>query len=424
MTILSTALTWGKFTVGSGGGLTEYPIVQAPLVEQHEHHAVEGGSATVRRSVKWSFTSMADAANEGAVPALKNTIQALAGIGRAVTVTENGPAGGTARVLPVPGTSGCMAGSPRVMVEIVGASGITVEFRVKAEAEFEGAADGDGMVSHEWTIDTRTSEFGVGTVVRRGSVRVEFGDSAAAWVESEVFDGARTAAEGAGRPFVTRVTVGVDGAACTYEYTDGPARAGGFGAGVTQAEVTDRTERSLEGRITRSVSGYAMGTGAADFIEDQVPDGPFVLTRRSISAARVPDGRRDFSFEGIGGAEVYGFDGVVISFRHEVEEIGGGREQAAAEYADADPLLFYRERRAFFYSERITVEFAGETFAGAEGSSLFPFTGALVEAALATRQRFRRGGGTLIRRLECVRVFVFDEAITVPEPLTLPGLDP
>lgn len=426
MTAFARHLDIGKITVGASA---EMPI--SKLTERHAHESPEGENGAKLIRTTWSIESYAIAASEAAVGQLKETLKTnLTKRGEAVVLIERADAG-----TPVPATrtlaaggsvGGPLPGYPRCQVETMpdDSSGPFVTFRLTVESVAPAAGLSD-PVWHDHETTTSTDQSEAETTRRTGTVRVANGSSAESWVRTNVIDPARAAADAAGRRFSDRVTVGLDTAQCSYEYTDQEPGSNGYGGGgIDDASVTVREQRVRDGGSVERVTGYAVGTSASTFAENQRPsqDNFRVIVKDQVSSPSVPQGRVDFDFEVRIGKTVPSLfnDAVVFEYRHSIREQGGGAPILSADRFNALPRLFRGRNTPYAYVETATVVYMPQT-----AINIFAQTG--MSASLDTdnihgapdRDVTRDADGFYTATI-AIR-YRFDSEQTMPTPRTIAG---
>ena len=407
-----------SFAVGASG---PYPALR--IQEEHGREGAEGQSHAALRTLRWTIHGAAQAANDAALAALVAALEAaLTTRGVAVTITE---LGGTPRTMPAPGAGGSLPGWPRTAFRTLpdASMGVWQEFEVIAETRVPvGGAGGDAnLVMHDWT---RTIEDAAGSpsTRQRGSVRVVngFAGGAAAWIESNVLDAARDAAQTAGRRFTSRVTVRADAASAEYEYADEPPAAGQFGGpGVTAGEVIDRTETQREGRRVRTVSGHFVGTGASALAEAQRPaGGDEFIARETISAPRQPDGRVDFHFESLKGATDGAFPGAVLfAYDETIAQVAGGRSMRGAAFANRAPIVWQGDEDPYVYEQRTRIDYRGTHI---DPDNVPPLLAIANRVGRPVVSRSTRGG---VHSVTVSQAFAFTAPVaTLPAPKEVVGL--
>lgn len=416
MTMYDELKALGKVQVGPDGS-AEYGIVRSVFSLNEAITPREGipaSAGTGGRRVTWRLSVVAHADTMADVPALVASMTVnLNQVGKRVRLTLNG---GTARDLPAEGAAGgSIAGYPRCEASIDQVSGTAVSASLAATTIIPAAIGGgglnDSLVYDDHKIETTIDDQELVTVRRSGELRVVngFSGGAAAFVTTNIITAARAAATTAGRSFTSKITQGREAAVCTYEYSDQQYSATSGGAGVTFAEVSDRTARVIGGRTEQTISGYALGASATTFAEGlrPEPDDPDLLIGDEVSAPRSTDGRVEFSFRVLKGAT--GVDDtpegcVVFGYSEGFGLLSGGRTLQPSEYPSAAPLLIFGSRGTYLYEQVTRIEYRGCDEADMEEAEI---VGPLVEsgAVLAGTpivRHERTGSGTImttIRRL-------------------------
>lgn len=412
MTIISDLIPVSSLKVGDPG--TAYACTR--FEREVEVTGPEHSSAAAYRRERWTAVCHAQAASVDAVAALWETIRGhFVRRGERVTLTTwTG-----SRTLPETGTpSGVeersVEGYPTVSIaEIADRSfGTWLTFTVRAETLVPLVGVGD-VVEHDYTVQESEGETGLITVSQRGRVRMKNGTSARAWVDENVIDDARAAAEAEDHAFSVRYTQGLDPAVIDYEYTDADRTTAG-GGGLSDARVEDRTSQSVEGRIVRTVSGYAQGPGAATYAASQEPEpSPTLLQiRRDVSQPSVPEGRVNFTYEFLTGVEHVSFPGIIIfNYQETIEQVSGGRSAQVQEFYDAVPEIRLGTQAAYVYGQQTAIEFTGDW-------ADHGITCAFDTAYLAREPSIRKSGGQQgLRRVAMTFVIVSPEAVDpLPDP--------
>jgi hypothetical protein len=367
MSVLTRQLAIGSFTVGGSAAM---PVVK--IAERHEHESPEQANGAKLLRTTWTIDSYAIAATAQDLGALKQTIiDRLTKRGEAVVLIERADAGtpdpGTRTLAAGGSTGGPLLGYPRCSVELLpdDSYGIKLAFRctIESVAPATGLTD---PIWHEFETATDTDRSESVTIRRSGRVRVANGSSAETWVRTNIIDPARADADTDGRRFTDRVTVGLDAAECTYEYTDQEPGPNGFtGGGIEDASVTVRERRQRNGSSTETTSGYAIGSSATTYAENQRPSvNAFrVIVNDQIGAPSIPEGRVDFSYEVRIGKTVPGLfsDAVVFEYSHSIAKGGGGRRIQSAPRITGIPRLWLGRNEPVAARETMTVVFLPQT---------------------------------------------------------------
>jgi hypothetical protein len=307
-----------------------------------------------------------------------------------------------------------MRGYPRVRVSLTpeDSVGPVQFFEVIAETS-EPLNNGSNLAEHAQSTEVRVSQGGRETRTIRGTVLLTpaAAGTARAWVEANVLPGAVTDAGTLNLGVERRFTIGDDAKRCDYEITLAPItpQSGGGGT-IIIAEVNDATEINDEQRTQRTVSGYAVGDGAAAYAESQRPAGAGeVVTRENISAPRWPDGRISFNFVALKGVINEDFPGApVLSVRESIEDASPGQPVRAATFVNGAPILYYAETQPFRYRQSTSIESLGE-LAGPP-SLLLSADNLAAEPSL----RIERSG--VIVRTSLTAEFVSPTPLTLPSP--------
>lgn len=425
MSVYTRQLAIGSFTVGGSAAM---PV--AKLSERYEHQAEEQANGAKLIRSTWTIDSYALAVSEAAIGALKETLRArLTKRGEAVVLIERADAGTpdpATRTLAAGGSAGGpLAGYPRCSVEFLPdeSAGIYLAFRctIESVAPASGLSD---PVWHEYEITVDTNESEAQTTRRTGRVRVANGSSAESWVRTNVIDPARAAADTAGRRFTDKVTVNLDAAECTYEYTDAEPGPNGFGGGggIEDASVTVRERRTRTGGSIETTSGYAVGSSATTYAESQRPatDNFRVIVRDDIGAPSIPDARVDFSYEVRVGKTVPSLFGsiVVFEFTHSYSVAGGGTPINSAPRFDGPARLWAGRNEAIPAREAMSIVFLNP-------SSIDVFAQAGMQPSLDTDFRSGAAQYSVNRDRDGFFVasagydYVFQTGPTLPAPRTI-----
>lgn len=359
MTITADLIAVRSLAVGNPG--TAYPCTRFDRTIRVVGPEQTGGFAY--RHETWQARCHAAAANVAAVAPLWETIRGhFVSRGQRVTlatwtITLILPEDGA----PVDTEERSIAGYPTVAITPLDelSYGTWLSFDVQAETMVAVVAE-DDLVEHDYTVEEEEDEDGLVTLTQRGRLRVVNGGSARDYLDDNIVDAARTAASGAGQGFRVRYTQGLDAALVEYQFVAAPFSGGG--SGVTSATSVDRTQRSNDGTIRRTVRGNAKGPGAASYAASQEP-APLdneIFTRKDVSDPSVPDGRVDFTYELAVGVEDAGFPGIYIfRIQESIAEVAGGRDLVAAQYFSGAPILRNGLEREYIYVQTTTVEFLG-----------------------------------------------------------------
>lgn len=419
MTISEDLIAVASLKVGSAG--TAYPCTR--FMRTVTVIGPEQSSAVTYRHEKWTATCHHVAANLAGVASAWETVRSDFGK-RGQRVTHATWTTGL-RVLPETGTptgaeERSIAGYPTVdIAEVADETYATwMTFIVEAESMIP-VLDQNGVAEHDYTIVETENDQGLISTTQRGTVRLVNGSSAREWVDTEVIDIARAAAGTAGHAFSIRYTQGLDEAAIGYEFTASD-RTGGGGIGVSEERIEDRTARTGQGRVVRTVSGYAQGPNGptiSAYVATLEPasSATVIRIRRDVSQPSVPENRVSFAFELLTGVQDARFPGIVIySYTEAIEEAGGDREAMVQTFFDAAPSLRMGVRQPFVYTQTSTIEFIG-------GWADHGITSAFDIGLYARGPRQSRSGGQFgLRRVSMSFAFVSPTLITpLPAPLEI-----
>jgi hypothetical protein len=397
-------------SVAVGGG-TAYPVVRSRITTRVEGPEQQNGEAY--RVERWELTCHAFAADDASVATLSETVRThLCKRGAAVVLTEWA---GT-RTLAAGGTpGGGLPGYPVVELadEPERCFGVLLTFTLSVESRIPQPVT--GLVEHDWERTEETDEDGDVSITQRGTYRVTNGDDAQTEAQSEVIDAAQTAAESADQTFRLRWTLGPDASVVRYEFTAADKGFSGA-AGVSEAQLTDRTSKDNNGRVVRTISGYAVGSGAAAWIASQAPtaDATNIIVRRETSPAGVPDGRLTFLWEVLTGVEDPQFaDIIIFGFGETIDESEQVEVLTAAAYLGRDPVLRYAVKAPSLYTQRTRVDFLGSWAA-----AITAITGLFDDENLVTvPRRVLSAGPHGLKTLDYTAVYMYATALTPkPEP--------
>lgn len=406
MTLSGNLIAISSVSVAGG---TAYPVVRSRVTTRYE--GPEGQDTVAYRVERWELTCHAFAADAGSVGAMSETIRDdLCGRGQVVTLTE----WAGSRELPAAGANGSLAGYP--MVELADVPddcfGQVLTFTLVCETRIPQPGTG-GLVEHTWERTEETDPEGDLSITQRGTYRVANGGSARDDAQTEIITPAETAADDADQTFRIRWTMGPDSSVVTYEYT---AQDKGYAEadGVVEAQLTDRTIINNEGRVVRTVSGYAVGDSAQSWIDTQapIPDATNILVRKESSPASIPEGRVTFSFELLTGVTDVQFPGITIfGFAESIDEAEQVEQIVADTYLGSDPQLRYGEKQASSYIQRTRVSFIGTWAAG-----IAAVTGLFDDENLLTVPRVRRDAGAYgIKTIDYTAIYVYPTPVS-PKP--------
>lgn len=412
MSLLSRLNPLGSFTVGPSA---TYPVLS--FTEREERITPDNQTVEAELISTWTIESLAVAASEAALQTLQATLRdELARIGQTVTVTI---LAGTPRTLAAPGTggsSGAQVGWPRCALDITPESsfGVIQRFRLTVESRSNIAA---ALPVHDWTRTESTGPEGEVTITQRGSVRVAVGSVAREWAQTNVVTPARDDAATDGLGFAVRWTLSPDASRAEYEFTAAPLPPDTWGAGapagVTIGQVEDRTREAREGRIERSISGFAEGPGATAFAESYRPPASGaqgLLVRAELSAPAEPSGRVTFSYETLVGVTDPNFAGLeIFGFSETISETPGGRKIQAALYDNAEARLYRGVNEPWRYTQETSMLFRGDWSA----ASITPRMDA---ENLVGSPRIRRADNAGVRSISVVHEFEYPNAQAMPAP--------
>lgn len=403
-------------SVAVGGG-TAYPVVRSRITTRYE--GTEQQNDPAYRVETWELTCHAFAAAAGDVGTLSETIRTdLCQRGAAVVLTE----WAGSRTLPAGGAAdGSLPGFPTVELadEPERCFGNVLTFTLRCEARIP-QHDLAGLVEHGYERTEETDEDGDVRITQRGTYRVANGSDAKAAAQTAVIDPAQADATANDRNFTVRWTLGADAALARYEYQAWDKNF--VAANVTEAQLTDRTTRTAEGRITRTISGYAIGSGAQAWIDAQAPtpDATNILVRKETSPASVPDGRLNFLWEVLTGVTDAQFPNITIfGFRESIEEAENVDALTAATYLNRDPVLRYIERQPSLYTQRTRIDFLGSWAEGvAAVTQLFD------DANLVTAPRRTLSAGPYgLKTLDYTAVYMYETPVVLkPDPREIPAV--
>jgi hypothetical protein len=310
----------------------------------------------------WRIKAWAVAASRAERAALQNTIaDTIALRGQSVTVTVFG----VDREMDL---ADAMLGYPRVRAAMLpeDSVGPIQFFEVTAETvePIDNDAGSEGLAEHAQTTETRVNQGGRETRTIRGSVMLipTAPGTAKEWVIANVLPDAVADAATLNLGVEQRFTVGDDGKRCEYEITlDEKTPASNGGGGITFAEVTDASEVNDEGRIQRTVAGYAVGSSATTFAASQAPAGAGeVVVRQNVSQPRDPDGRVNFSYTALKGVDSLDFPGApLLSVRETFTRVSSGSPVNEARFVNSSPILYSAGSVAFRYRQSTEIESLG-----------------------------------------------------------------
>lgn len=409
-----------KITVG---GSAEYGVVSSRATTRIS--SPEGQTRESYRETVWDIECLTTINDPTTISALKATLASeLARIGQTVTLHEFSQT----RVLAAAGVGGTLPGYPITEVgEIVPRSfGVAQAFTLKVTTRV-GIADGSNIVEHTSSTETTVNTDGTSSTTVRGSLRMAPGQNAVAYINTNIFDPARTQADIDGDVVISRVgnREDADAAAADYTYTVSPQGTNGPDAsGVTRGSVEDKITKDKSGRRTRVISGYAVGPNATTYAGSQKvnPTSTLILLREEgPTTPSIPDGRVAFRYEyAFGYASASYPDITILRLDGTVVDAGsGGRGVIAAQYHDGDPVLRLGLKREYRYSESIQLEFIGE-FADAMESIDHQFDADNLDG----QPSIRMGASGLIKTISVGWNFVYAQPYTgtLPTPQTIDGV--
>lgn len=418
MALIDNLNAIGNVVVGAGGSASAaYPVLRRKRTTSVA--GPEDQSAASYREEVWELRCVTFAASEAAVATLNETLRTtLCQRGAIVTLTEHG----TTRTLPAAGgAGGSLPGYPSIeLVDDETASfGTVLYFTLRCTTRVPAATGGSGnLVEHSYERSEEIDATGLTTIRQSGTVRTINTVTARTWAQTNIIDAEVTAAASANQTFSIRWTSNADTALARYEFTRAPT--GALVSGVSEYQIEDNTERTVEGRVVRTIRGRARGTDAVTFAEGLEPSLTTneILTRASVSEPSEPEGWVSFAYDTLIGALDANFTGlVIVSFRQSISDIGGARDMEVSRFYDAAPLLMYGVQKEWRYLERTTMEFIG-TWIGGLAIDATMDTDYLVQQAEPIT--YDAGGG--IRRLEVTREYAFPTQQTAPAPYEIPGL--
>lgn len=431
---LSVLLQHGSIQVGAAGDARAASAVYPLVGEYREEHAPEqddalSGIAYERITIRTRIVAVAPSAAE-TQQTVSNVCADLTRRGQRVRLIEHG---GSARDLAAQGgASGAVRGYPLVSVvqDKSKSRGSWLEFSVTIETLVPvpaGAVSGYNLVQHTWTMRKTRNADGTDTIRRSGSVRVRNDQSAETYITAIILDVA-AAARPAGSRWEHDVTIGDDASIAEYEYTIGPPDGSSPGSSVTRAETTSSLSKSVEGRRVRTVSGFALGDGAAAYASGKRPtaSATLVLTGEEIGEPREPDGRVDYRFTAITGVagDTVGFPAGSVIFRYteSILPITGGRQVVYTRFAEIAPIRRMTELEEYAYEQVIEVEWRNATLAAIVGSTpcSMPATWSADDLVAQPRIGERVAGG--VRSTTIRRVFASPTPLTVPAAREVLGL--
>ena len=415
MTITSTLNAIGNVVVDvTPNASAAYPVIS--IRRTTKVTGAPGVNAESYREESWEMRCLAFAAASTAITALNETLRTeLAKRGARVTLDE----WGTSRTLPEGGIAGgSLPGFPEI--ELIDSEtesfGPMQAFTLRATTRIPIVAV-DNLVEHDYTRDESTDADGKVSIKQSGTVRVANGQDARTYAQTNFVDPEAAAAASNNQAFTIKWTIGQDSATVQYDLGRAP-RDSTLPGNVVEASVTDRTNTTAEGRIVRTISGWAKGSGAQAYVDGLkvAPTSTNILRREDSTPATVPDERINFTYEYLQGAVDANWPNlVIVSFEQSIDLQPGGSQVQAATYFDADPVLRATDRRPWVYVERTSMEFVGSWTAWDVNTTMDP--NFLVNVGAA--QFSARGG---IKRGVLTRTYMFPTQQTTPAPYELAPL--
>lgn len=431
---LARLLQHGSIVIGVAGDTRGASAVYPLVGEYREEHAAEqdeslSGIAYERITIRTRVVAVAPTAAE-VQQTVASVCADLTRRGQRVRLVEHG---GDPRDLAAEGGSGgAIRGYPVVSVvqDKSKSRGSWLEFALTIETLVPvpaSAVSGYNLVQHTWTIRRTRNTDGTDTTRRSGRVRVRNDQSAEAYAIAVILDPAE-AARPAGTSWTRELGLSDDASTCEYEYTIGPSDGSSPGSSVTKAETTSTLSKSVEGRRVRTVTGYALGTGATTYASSKRPtaSATLVLTGEEISDPREPDGRVDYRFTAITGVaqdgSVFHSGSVIFRYSESIAPISGGRDTLYTRFAEVRPIRRLGELQEYAYEQVIEVEWRNATLAQilASAGCSMPSGWSADDLLFAPRVGERVGGG--VRSTTIRRVFASPTPLTVPPAREVLGL--
>ncbi|MFM9958432.1 MAG: hypothetical protein ACKVZJ_10170, partial [Phycisphaerales bacterium] len=334
--------------------------------------------------------------------------------------------GGTARVLKAAGdvtglgtgagTTTQSGGWPIVSIAFDEARsvGAVVFFTLTIEARevvFNAVSSGYNVVRDPESREWKKDEGGRAYLKVSGEIELKPGQDAEAYVRTVILDPARTTAQAAGDEFVeTRTRRDRDTAFCAYSYErKAPSfGGGGGGTGATVVDEDDVTARTVEGRVTRTISGTVTGANALTTAQGRKlspTPANHVLEREDIGVPNTQSGSVRYSYVYQTGTAGTGALSGTVFFRYSqsVEQSGGERDVMVGEFDNADPIKGFGVRRIARYVERTDIEFTGTVPSVA---NLPRATNLDAADQVSARGITRRAAGAGMRAMSLVRVYM------------------
>lgn len=410
MTITTDLKAISKVKVGTSA---DYAVVRISINTKRV-----GPETQTRESyeeIKWDLECLAEITLPTSITALNETLRSeLAKIGLAVTLTELG----TSRNLPASGAGGSMIGYPRTEI---------TDIPDRSFAQFQAFSfsaisripfvDGEGIIEHTTQTDTSTSSTGIVETSVSGKLRMEQGNDATTYINTNIIGPARTAAETLGKGLLSRISVTDDTTAASYSYTVKSSETGVDG--VTEANVEDRTTKDITGRRVRTISGYAKGANASTFATSQrVAEAANLklLREDGPSLPSVPDGRVNFSYQYVAGVIDAAYPFVFTTrFTEQLNGGGGGSEILPSIWFGANPALRLGRKLPFTYTQSTEIEFIGD-FANV---TLNPVLAA--DNIIGTPRISKRSDGKL-NTLRYEWTYIYSTTVALPDPRTVIGV--
>lgn len=400
-----------KLTVG---GSEEYPVTAIRVSTKRVGPATQTSASY--EEIKWDLECLAEINNPTSITQLNETLRNdLVKIGDVVVLTELG----TSRSLPASGAGGSMVGYPIVEISDIPNKSFAQyqAFNLSAITRIP-FVDVDGIIEH--TTETETSITANGDIETsvRGTIRMEQGNAADAWVTTNILTVARASADAAGNTFTQRIKVTDDTSVADYSYTIKPGSVAT--AGVYEASVDDRTVSDLSGRRVRTISGYATGPNASVFATSQRAGEQAnlkIIREDGPSLPSVPDGRVNFSYQYVAGVTDGQFPNVFITrFQESLDQSGGGNEINSSAFLTEDPSVRLGRKLPVSYAQSTEIEFIGSF-------SAVNLTPLLESDNIVGKPRIRKRSDGKLKTISMSWVYLFPDVIdAVPDPRTVIGL--
>ena len=410
MSYTSILNQFSKIKVGTSD---EYPVTR--IRTAHKIEGIDDSNEASYEEITWDLDCGAEISQPTHITQLNENLRSqLAKRGDAVILTELG----AARTLPASGADGSMIGYPRVEITGVpeGSFGQYQMFTMKATTRIP-IKDAEGIWEHTQSTETTTGIDGNVTTNVAGSLRMDQGHAASTYVQNNIIDPIRSAANTAGYGVVSKIKVGNDPAQVEYNYTISPSATGQ--AGVADASVEDRTAKDETGRWIRTISGYSTGANATSFATSQrvSESNNLKLLRDEVSNPAIPDGRVSFNYQYVSGVAHAAFPGLFITRLEEsIDQSGGGREILASAYLQNDPALRLGVKQPIICSESISIEFIG-SFENIDPSQL------LDADNQHGNPRISKSSSGILNKWRRSITYIYDTAPDpLPDPRTLDGI--